>query len=250
MRRKAGPFPMAIASTEPVDSDTVPADESPLVIVVTRSTSTRIQLVRSLPAEAVLLLAPDRTAVERALQTDASRMAIEAVERPTITCGGLVFDPMRQRVTWLGMPLRLTRLERRLLACMIEPPLRVWPYELLYRTVWGQAWLGDTSTLHAIVKRLRRRLRDGGVTVVVESIRGVGFGLVVQPAEVAGPYYPERAESVTTAIRPHHIAAAPDPIRSHHADPVAGSARPRHPASSESAARAAATPSWKRVATP
>jgi two-component system, OmpR family, response regulator MtrA len=249
MRRKAGPFPMAVASNEHADSDSVPTAESPLVIVVTRSTSTRMQLVRNLPAEAVLLLAPDRTAVERALQTDASRMAIEAVERPTITCGGLVFDPMRQRVTWLGIPLRLTRLERRLLACLIEPPLRVWPYELLYRTVWGQVWLGDTSTLHAIVKRLRRRLRDGGVTVVVESIRGVGFGLVVQPAEVAGPYHPERAESVAAAIRPHHIAPAADPIRSHHAGPVAGSAKPGHPLS-ESAARAAATPSWKRVATP
>jgi DNA-binding winged helix-turn-helix (wHTH) protein len=120
--------------------------------------------------------------------------------------------------------LRLTRLERRLLACLIEPPLRVWPYDLLYRTVWRQAWLGDTSTVHAIVKRLRRRLRDAGVTVVVESIRGVGFSLVFQPAEIASA---SRAELAITPGAPRQLAS-----------------------SSESAIRAAATPSWKRVTTP
>ena len=46
--------------------------------------------------------------------------------------------------------------------------------------MWRAAWLGDTSILHASVKRLRRKLRDAGVTVVLESVRGVGFRLLIE----------------------------------------------------------------------
>lgn len=202
--------------------------DASLVIVVTRSVSARVQLVRQLPVDTVLLLAPDRAAAEQALHSGTPYPTTDEVESAPIICGGLVVDPLADRVTWFGAQLRLTRLERRLLACLIEPPLRVWPYELLYRTVWRQAWLGDTSTVHAIVKRLRRRLRDAGVTAVLESVRGVGFSLVLQPAEIAGGYRPETSSAVR-AVLP----------------------TPRHNSSSrEAASRAAAKPSWKRVTTP
>jgi DNA-binding response OmpR family regulator len=99
--------------------------------------------------------------------------------------GGLFIDPLRQDVTWNGIPLRLTRLERAVLASLAEPPVRAWSYEHLYRAAWGDTWLGDTSALHAMVKRLRRKLRDAGVTVFLESIRGVGFRLDTESASAA-----------------------------------------------------------------
>ncbi len=108
----------------------------------------------------------------------------------TITWGGLVIDPGRQQVTWRGAPLRLTRLERDVLGCLAEPPLRVWSYERLYAAVWRSAYLGDTSTLHAATKRLRRKLREAGVAAAVESVRGVGFRLSVEPT-------PARVATVT-----------------------------------------------------
>ena len=213
-------------SAEPsTDLDTL---DVPLVIVMTRNVSTRMQLVRQLPVDTVLVLAPDQEAADRALHAGSPHIDADHVEMTPIACGGLVVDPLTHRITWLGAQLPLTRLERRLLACLMEPPLRVWPYELLYRTVWRQAWLGDTSTVHAIVKRLRRRLRDNGVTAVLESVRGVGFSLVLQPAEIAGGYRPE----TSSVVRPVLPA-------------------PRHNSSSRKAAsRAAAKPSWKRVTTP
>ena len=96
---------------------------------------------------------------------------------------GLLVDPLRLDVSWNGIPLRLTRLERAVLASLAEPPIRAWSYEHLYRAAWGGSWLGDTSALHATVKRLRRKLRDAGVTVFLQSIRGVGFRL----DHIAGP---------------------------------------------------------------
>jgi DNA-binding response OmpR family regulator len=99
--------------------------------------------------------------------------------------GGLFIDPLRQDVTWNGIRLRLTRLERAVLASLAEPPVRAWSYEHLYRAAWGDPWLGDTSALHATVKRLRRKLRGAGVTVFLESIRGVGFRLDTEGASAA-----------------------------------------------------------------
>ena len=98
--------------------------------------------------------------------------------------GGLLIDPLRLDVRWNGIPLGLTRLERAVLAHLAEAPLRAWSHEHLYHAAWGDAWLGDTSALHATVKRLRRKLRDAGVSIFLESIRGVGFRLDTRGAAV------------------------------------------------------------------
>ena len=107
--------------------------------------------------------------------------------------GGLLIDPLRLDVTWNGIPLRLTRLERAVLAHLAEAPLRAWSHEHLYHAAWGDAWLGDTSALHATVKRLRRKLRDAGVSIFLESIRGVGFRLDTQGTAVVVARAPESA---------------------------------------------------------
>jgi|SRR5215468_8179813 len=216
-------------------ADAAEADP-PLVIAVTRDVSTRVQLAQHLPVDAVLVLAPDQAAADRALHTGPPLGGADGAEQSPIAYGGLVLDPLTHHVTWLGTQVNLTRLERRLLSCLIEPPLRVWPYDLLYRTVWRQAWLGDTSTMHAIVKRLRRRLRDAGVTAALESVRGVGFSLVLQPAEIAGSGRP----SSSSPVRP--VGPKPRPV----------GLKPSHKSSSsaDAASRAATMPSWKRVTTP
>ncbi|MFC7547277.1 winged helix-turn-helix domain-containing protein [Plantactinospora sp. GCM10030261] len=101
---------------------------------------------------------------------------------PDRAVAGLVFgdlsvDPDAHLVTWRGMPLTVTRLERQLLARLVSPPVRLWTYERLFASVWGGAYLGDTAILHSAVKRLRRKLRglDGGPQV--QTVRGVGYRL-------------------------------------------------------------------------
>ena len=149
------------------------------VAVVTQDVSARADLARQLPGESVLLLFPDRATAARTLSEGELGAGRDGDDPPagTITCGGLLIDPLRLDVTWNGLPLRLTRLERAVLARLAEPPLRAWSYEHLYSAAWGDNWLGDTSALHAAVKRLRRKLRDADVTICLESIRGVGFRL-------------------------------------------------------------------------
>jgi two-component system, OmpR family, response regulator MtrA len=149
------------------------------VVAVTREAAARARLARQLPAETVLLIVPDYSAAEGAFRSGVFRTTGDETDENSavITVGGLVIDQLRQYVTWNGAPLGLTRLERGVLGCLAEPPMRVWPHDRLYRAVWRDAWLGDASTLHATAKRLRRKLREAGVTVCLESVRGVGFRL-------------------------------------------------------------------------
>ena len=172
--------------------------DSPLfVAAVTRDVSARADLARQLPGECVLLLFPDRATAVKALSEGDLGTDPRGDDGSVSTTedDGLLLDPLRLDVTWNGIPLRLTRLERAVLALLAEPPIRAWSYEHLYRAAWGDTWLGDTSALHATIKRLRRKLRDAGVTVFLESIRGVGFRLdtegvsvtVTQAPDMAGP---------------------------------------------------------------
>lgn len=90
---------------------------------------------------------------------------------------GLHIDALREQVSWNGTPVPLTRLERGVLRCLATEPAQVWPYRQLYQAVWEKSWLGDSSTVHAVVKRLRRKLRAAGAATTIESVRGIGFRL-------------------------------------------------------------------------
>lgn len=168
-----------------VDLHAVPVSPDVVIVVaVTREAAARAQIARVLPADSVLLIVPDYPTAMDAL---AAGVLSSHIDRPQVsgavtTLGGLEVDRLRQRVTWDRLPLALTRLERGVIGCLAETPAEVWPYERLHRAVWQAAWLGDTAPLHATVKRLRQKLRDAGVPVFLDSVRGVGFRLRVESA--------------------------------------------------------------------
>ncbi|WP_435819112.1 winged helix-turn-helix domain-containing protein [Micromonospora ureilytica] len=96
-----------------------------------------------------------------------------------ISLGDLTIDPLDHLVTWRGEPLALTRLERNLLTQLATAPVGVWTYERLFESVWGCAFLGDTSILHSAVKRLRRKLRAADDRLRVHTVRSIGYRLSV-----------------------------------------------------------------------
>lgn len=142
-----------------------------------------------------LLMFSDLDAVRRVL-FDAREPKPPAESAPAprtadaVVRGRLVIDLNRQRVTWAGTPLPLTRIEREVLAVLATPPPRVWTYRELYERVWNAAYLDDPSAIRSTIKRLRAKLRAAGATVTLESTRGVGFSLAdpeCDPGSNPGP---------------------------------------------------------------
>lgn len=102
-----------------------------------------------------------------------------AVDGAIVQLGELAIDEARCRVRWRGVMVGLTKRDRDLLARMAGEPGHVWTYAQLHAAVWGDRFIGDPAAVNAAIKRLRRKLRDAGVDVRIESVRGVGYQLVL-----------------------------------------------------------------------
>lgn len=88
---------------------------------------------------------------------------------------GLSLDEVHHFASWQGRPLPLTCRERAILGCLLGDPGRVRSYRELFEHAWGGYYLGDPSLVHSALKRVRRKIRDAGVALTIDAVRGVGF---------------------------------------------------------------------------
>jgi DNA-binding response OmpR family regulator len=95
---------------------------------------------------------------------------------------GLRLDPATGEVTMLGAPVRLTRLEFRLLHCLLANVQRVAPFERLLRFAWPTD-KGDPGALKTHISHLRAKLalNRTGASMTIESVPGIGYRL--RPSE-------------------------------------------------------------------
>jgi two-component system response regulator RegX3 len=91
--------------------------------------------------------------------------------------GRLVIDRRARRVYVDGVEVALTPKEYDLLAFLAEAPGAAFTREQIMEAVWDANWFGPTKTLDVHVGALRRKLGDA---VTVETVRGVGFRLVLR----------------------------------------------------------------------
>ncbi|MFC0528332.1 winged helix-turn-helix domain-containing protein [Phytohabitans kaempferiae] len=149
----------------------------PFVVCVSSDVAVRERVVRRLDDCGAVVLCADLSELRAMLFPAAASAPGVMPSNGPVRFGELVVDTAGHLVTWREKPLALTRLERELLARLASPPVGVWTYERLFDTVWGGAYLGDTSILHSAVKRLRRKLRAAPDGPSVETVRGVGYRL-------------------------------------------------------------------------
>ena len=92
---------------------------------------------------------------------------------PRITCGPLAFDAQTGVFELNGLPLRLTALEWRVLACLtLRKDVVVERSELNEKVYEGDAAV-DSNSLEVIVARLRRKIGHE----MIETVRGRGYRL-------------------------------------------------------------------------
>jgi two-component system response regulator RegX3 len=94
----------------------------------------------------------------------------------TLAGGRLVLDRRARRVYLDGAELALSPKEYDLLAFLADAPGAALTREQIMEAVWDVNWFGPTKTLDVHIGALRRKLGDAAV---VETVRGVGFRLVI-----------------------------------------------------------------------
>jgi DNA-binding response OmpR family regulator len=102
----------------------------------------------------------------------------EKVEVAPDRYGRLSVDRRAARAYVDGEEVTLTPKEYELLAFLTEEPGALMTREQIMEAVWDANWFGPTKTLDVHVAALRRKF--AGV-LAIETVRGVGFRLVVGP---------------------------------------------------------------------
>ncbi|HWO54487.1 MAG TPA: response regulator transcription factor [Paenibacillus cookii] len=70
--------------------------------------------------------------------------------------------------------------EFELLAQLAQYPGRLFSREELIRLVWGQDYDGDDNTVNVHINRLRQRFADYADDFVIQTVRGIGYKIVVR----------------------------------------------------------------------
>lgn len=107
---------------------------------------------------------------------------------------GIALDEDRQTVVTDEGDCGLTPLEFGVLEALAREPGHAWRFEELTRRVWGTGDIGDWAPVHAVVRRLRRKLQDVHAPVEIVAVRGIGFRLE-RPVHDTGGAHPANCPS-------------------------------------------------------
>lgn len=162
-------------------------------MLIAATTEERLKMVGRLGPVGPLLIVSSAEEAERVLNPAGTRDATPAggapsrTERdaglpaqpgPTVMQGGISLLPDRQVAGFGGREVALTPLEFQLISALLSEVGRVKTFAVLSRQVWGTPHLGDVSQVHALVKRLRRKISTLRAPLRIEAIRGIGFRAV------------------------------------------------------------------------
>lgn len=103
-----------------------------------------------------------------------------------IAVGELSIYPEKYEVVVNGEPIPLRPKEFEVLLYLVQRPGMVITRDDLMNVVWGFDYIGGQRTVDVHVSSLRKKLELGQQSVQIESIRGVGYKLVM-PKKLASP---------------------------------------------------------------
>jgi two-component system, OmpR family, response regulator MtrA len=158
----------------------------PMVLCVGTTTEQFAALAEASDGSMVMLYVPDSESARRLLTGEPAGPLVPSMREPSdppvhrvVECGKLRLNADLREATWGGTALPLSAREFDLLFSLSCDPGRVWTFAELTTHVWNRPYLGDTDAVVSAVKRLRRQIREVTGSVLVESVRGVGYRLVV-----------------------------------------------------------------------
>jgi DNA-binding response OmpR family regulator len=100
----------------------------------------------------------------------------ERSERPaTMTCGGVRYDPVSRRATRNARPLDLTYRETIFLEYFLRNAGRALSREMIAAALWPSESEIGSNVIDVYVRRLRSKLHAPGETMVLQTVRGVGY---------------------------------------------------------------------------
>ncbi|GIP15474.1 DNA-binding response regulator [Paenibacillus montaniterrae] len=124
------------------------------------------------------------SAVLRRTQNEAPKPNLSSEK--VIQAGELSIYPEKYEVSVKGQPISLRPKEFEVLLYLVQRPGMVISRDDLMNVVWGFDYIGGQRTVDVHVSSLRKKLELEQQSVRIESIRGVGYKLVM-PKKLVSP---------------------------------------------------------------
>ena len=100
-----------------------------------------------------------------------------AEQEEVLTFEELSVNVSQMKVTVNGCAIEMTAREVNLLIYLLRNANRVLNRDQILNAVWGFDYYGDTRTVDAVIKRMRRKLPSEGVHFTIQSVYGAGYRL-------------------------------------------------------------------------
>jgi DNA-binding response OmpR family regulator len=130
------------------------------------------------------------------------RQSIGWQQQDCIQFGPLEIEADKRLASWKGRPLELTHQEFEFMMALSSCPAHALSFTELNSIVWGDTHRHDTDRVRSMVTRLRHKLLNRGIGLSIESARGWGYRLDVEPADKQKFGNAERVHIATGLSRP------------------------------------------------
>jgi DNA-binding response OmpR family regulator len=98
---------------------------------------------------------------------------------PPLRLHGCTLDSMARTFTQHQHTVRLTQLEHRLLHTLMSHPGHLFSTDSLVEHVWGYGDAGNRGLVRGLVRRVRRKIEQGGEALpLIENVPAVGYRFV------------------------------------------------------------------------
>lgn len=97
----------------------------------------------------------------------------------TLSFGNLSYDPLSMQIDCHGQLLDLARREAMLLEELMRSAPRITVKDRLEQCIYASHELTSLNAIEALVSRLRRKLKQLPTDIAIETVRGIGYRLVL-----------------------------------------------------------------------
>ena len=140
--------------------------------------------VAGLDAGADDYLAKPFAAAELLARVRALRRRIGHDRDPILQVGGLEINPATHEVAKDGRPIRLTSKEFALLEVLARNPGQVFAQQRLIDALWDADFAAESNVVEVYIRSLRRKIDGGRRDGLIETVRGAGYRIRADRAEV------------------------------------------------------------------
>lgn len=124
---------------------------------------------------------------------------IRSKPRAMLTLGTLRMDLTRRRVERKGRPITLTPTEFRILEILLMHQGTVVTRRMLCELLWNPDWEGVTNVIEVHINRLRSKIAADGEDRMIQTVRGSGYVLKLDPQRYPAEANGGQHESVAPA---------------------------------------------------